>query len=361
LSNKNKKENQNMQLISFVLPIYNEEGNIPKLWYELQKLESELTKKYKVQYIFVNDFSSDKSLELLNEIYTKNSETVIVRSFSKNNGHQIAVTAGQDIASGDAIIIMDTDLQDPPMVCLDLIKQWEKGFDVVYAQRRKYKTNFTKEVSAYVFYRLMAKIANVTIPVDTGDFRLISKRVNEEMKKYKEKSKFLRGISCLVGFKHTAVQFDRQDRFAGKPGYTFQKSLKLAIDGITGFSTMPLRLISAFGFGLSFMSTIFGVLYVIYALITKTNSSGWASLIIAVFFLGGVQMVMLGILGEYIGRIYYEVLDRPLYTIDFELSKNKAVTAQSPILEASYPFYFNENIIYESNEEELGHPEFATN
>ena len=127
----------------------------------------------------------------------------------------------------------------------------------------------------------MAKIANVTIPVDTGDFRLISKRVNEEMKKYKEKSKFLRGISCLVGFKHTAVQFDRQERFAGKPGYTFTKSLKLAIDGITGFSTAPLRLISAFGFGLSILSTIFGIMYVIFALVTKTNTSGWASLIIS--------------------------------------------------------------------------------
>jgi polyisoprenyl-phosphate glycosyltransferase len=355
-----------MKLISLVLPIYNEEGSIPKLWSELQKVEGALANKYELQYIFVNDFSTDSSLEQLNKLYVDNPDKVIVRSFSKNNGHQIAVTAGQDVATGDAVIIMDTDLQDPPMVCLELIKQWEQGFDVVYAQRRKYKTTFTKELSAYVFYRLMAKIANVNIPVDTGDFRLISKRVNDEMKKYKEKSKFLRGISCLVGFKHTAVQFDRQDRFAGKPGYTFAKSLKLAVDGITGFSTMPLRLISSFGFGLSFLSTIFGAAYVIYALVTKTNSSGWASLIIAVFFLGGVQMVMLGILGEYIGRIYNEVLDRPLYTIDFELNKSNQLISSSnvtvPQLEASYPFYFNENIIYETNEEELApHSTLATN
>ncbi len=342
-----------MKLISFVLPIYNEEGSIDKLWFELQKVESELNNKYKVQYIFVNDYSTDTSLEILNKLYLDNTDKIIVRSFSKNNGHQIAVTAGQDVAEGDAIIIMDTDLQDPPMVCLELIKQWEQGFDVVYAQRRKYKTTFTKELSAYVFYRLMAKIANVNIPVDTGDFRLISKRVNEEMKKYKEKSKFLRGISCLVGFNHTAVQFDRQDRFAGKPGYTFAKSLKLAIDGITGFSTMPLRLISSFGFLLSFVSSLFGLFYVIYALATKTNSTGWASLIISVFFLGGIQMVMLGILGEYIGRIYYEVLDRPLYTIDFELNKNNLVAIPKPELEGSFPFYFNENIVYETNDEEL--------
>ena len=345
-----------MKLISFVLPIYNEEGSIPRLWEELQAVESKLNNRYNVEYIFVNDFSTDNSLNILNKIYNENKGKVIVRTFSKNNGHQIAVTAGQDIASGDAIIIMDTDLQDPPMVCLELIKQWEQNYDVVYAQRRKYKTTFTKELSAFVFYRLMSKIANVNIPVDTGDFRLISKRVNDEMKKYKEKSKFLRGISCLVGFRHTAVQFDRQDRFAGKPGYTFGKSLKLAVDGITGFSTMPLRLISSLGFMIALFSTLFGGSYVVYALVTKTNSSGWASLIISVFFLGGVQMMMLGILGEYIGRIYNEVLDRPLYTVDFDLNHNTQqftpAINPSPASNEAYPFFFNENLMIPANEEQ---------
>jgi polyisoprenyl-phosphate glycosyltransferase len=334
------------KLISFVLPIYNEEGNIPKLWEELQNLEQQLTSRYRVEYIFVNDYSRDSSLEMLTNLHQQYPDKVKIRSFSKNNGHQIAVTAGQDIAQGEAIIIMDTDLQDPPMVCLDLLSKWEEGYDVVYAQRRKYKTNFTKEISAFVFYRLMAKIANVNIPVDTGDFRLISKRVNNEMKRYSEKSKFLRGISCLVGFKHTAVQFDRQERFAGKPGYTFSKSLKLAVDGITGFSVVPLRLISTLGFGISVLSLIIGVTYVSYALITGRSTEGWASIILSVFFLGGVQMLMLGILGEYIGRIYTEVLNRPLYAIDLDLDTTQdSIIVNVPVEDAEgYPFFFNKNI-----------------
>lgn len=334
-----------MKLISFVLPIYNEEGNITKLWEELQVLESTLSARYKTEYIFVNDYSKDNSLQMLVDIHNANPDKVKVRSFSKNNGHQIAVTAGQDIAQGDAVIIMDTDLQDPPSVCVDLINKWEEGYDVVYAQRRKYKTNFTKEISAFVFYRLMAKIADVNIPVDTGDFRLISKRVNNEMKKYKEKSKFLRGISCLVGYKHTAVQFDRQERFAGKTGYTFSKSLKLAVDGITGFSVMPLKMISTLGFGLSMLSVLTGVSYVIYGIATGHAVEGWASIILSVFFLGGIQMLMLGILGEYLGRIYTEVLNRPLYAIDLDLSNdNINVPAFEANHEEGYPFFFAKNL-----------------
>ncbi|MGL4757692.1 MAG: glycosyltransferase family 2 protein, partial [Patescibacteria group bacterium] len=259
-----------MKTISFILPIYNEEGNIQKLWEELQKVEKKLS-KYNVEYIFINDCSKDNSIFLLNDIFKSNQDKVKIRSFSRNYGHQIAVSAGQDIATGDAIIIMDTDLQDPPMVCLELIKKWEDGFDIVYAQRRKYKTNFMKEVSAFVFYRLLAMISEVKIPVDTGDFRLISKRVNEEMKKYKEKSKFLRGISCLVGFSTAAVQFDRQDRFAGKPGYTFIKSLKLALDGITGFSTVPLKMINYIGATVASFSILFGLIQVISALVSKNS------------------------------------------------------------------------------------------
>jgi polyisoprenyl-phosphate glycosyltransferase len=334
-----------MKLISFVLPIYNEEGNITKLWEELQLLESSLSSRFKVEYIFVNDYSKDNSQQMLVDIHTANPEKVKVRSFSKNNGHQIAVTAGQDIAKGDAVIIMDTDLQDPPAVCIDLINKWEEGYDVVYAQRRKYKTNFTKEISAFVFYRLMAKIADVNIPVDTGDFRLISKRVNDEMKKYKEKSKFLRGISCLVGYKHTAVQFDRQERYSGKTGYTFGKSLKLAIDGITGFSVMPLKMISTLGFALSVLSVLTGVGYAVYGIATGHAVEGWASIILSVFFLGGIQMLMLGILGEYLGRIYTEVLNRPLYALDLDLGNgNLNIPALEVSHEEGYPFFFAKNL-----------------
>lgn len=307
-----------MPLVSFVLPIYNEADNIPKLWEELSKLKEEIQKNwpdYQLEFIFINDGSKDNSYQLLKNIYLENSGLVKVINFSRNYGHQIAVTAGQDIAKGEAVIIMDTDLQDPPMLCLDLIKKWQEGYDIVYAQRKKYKTNFLKEFSAFIFYRLMSKIANVDIPVDTGDFRLISKRVNEEMKKYKEKNRFLRGISCLVGFSSTAVQFDRSPRYKGKPGYSFAKSLRLAIDGITSFSLFPIRIITTLGISFAIFGFIFATFYVTYSINTKTAVAGWPSLIFTIFFVGGTQLIMLGILGEYIGRIYIEVLDRPLYTI----------------------------------------------
>lgn len=289
-------------------------------------LESSLIQdRFECEFVFVNDGSVDKSWQILKDIYTQNSQKVKIINFSRNFGHQIAVSCGQNETSSDAVIIMDTDLQDPPLVCLDLIHKWQEGFDIVFAQRKKYKTNFIKEISAFVFYRLMAKIAQVEIPIDTGDFRLISGRVNEEMKKYPEKNRFLRGISCLVGFQSSAVQFDRSERFAGKPGYSFAKSLKLAIDGLTSFSLFPIRLVSLTGLFFAIFGFLFGFIYIIWSVWTHKTSDGWASLMFVIIFLGGIQLLMLGILGEYIGRIFTEVLGRPLYTIAEKLEpvKNK--------------------------------------
>ena len=340
-----------MPVVSFILPIYNEEGNLTRLWSELENLELEISKltpktppqntlpnlengtenelgnevdesflknssnNFECQFVFVNDGSADKSWSILQEIYNKNPHKIKLINFSRNFGHQIAVTCGQNETSADAVIIMDTDLQDPPLVCLDLIAKWQEGYDIVYAQRKRYKTNFIKEMSAFIFYRLMSKIAQVEIPVDTGDFRLLSRRVNDEMQKYPEKNRFLRGISCLVGFKSAAVQFDRSERFAGKPGYSFTKSLKLAVDGLTSFSLFPIRFVSLTGLFFAVFGFVFGFLYILWSLWTHKTSDGWASLMFVVFFLGGVQLLMLGILGEYIGRIFTEVINRPLYTI----------------------------------------------
>jgi glycosyltransferase involved in cell wall biosynthesis len=304
-----------MPLLSFILPIYNETENLPSLWAELQKVQTDLGPSYACEFIFVNDGSQDDSLAKLQALYQANSETVKVINFSRNYGHQIAVTAGQDAAAGEAVVIMDADLQDPPAVILDLVKKWEEGFDVVYAQRRSYKTNPLKKWPAFLFYRLMSKIANIEIPVDTGDFRLLSKRVNEEMKKYREHARFLRGISSLVGFKQTAVLFDRQSRFAGKPGYTFGKSLRLAVDGITSFSLFPIRVVSLTGIFFAIASFVCGLGYILGTLILGHSVEGWASLMFTMIFFGGIQLIMLGILGEYIGRIYTEVLHRPLYTV----------------------------------------------
>jgi polyisoprenyl-phosphate glycosyltransferase len=303
------------KLLSFVLPMYNESKNIKPLFEELLALQKKLA-AYECEFIFINDHSKDNTLLELQKLAKKYPKLIKIVAFSRNFGHQIAVTAGQDIAKGEAVVVMDTDLQDPPSVVLDLVKKWEQGFDVVYAKRRKYKTNFFKEKSAWLFYRILCKISSVDIPVDTGDFRLLSRRVNEEMKKYTEKSRYLRGISSLVGFRHTEVLFDRQDRLNGDPGYTFIKSLKLAIDGITGFSVAPIRLISMIGAVFAIFSFGFGFLYVLASFIKGDPISGWASTITAIYFLGGVQLLMLGILGEYIGRIFIQSLNRPLYTID---------------------------------------------
>ena len=306
------------KLVSFILPIYNEQENIPKLWEELQNLVSKMP-KYEVEYIFINDGSKDNSLRELVNLHKADPTRVSIIDFARNFGHQIAVTAGQDSAKGDAVIIMDTDMQDPPLTCIDLLSKWEEGYQVVYAQRQKYKTNWLKETCAFTFYRLLKSIASVDIPLDTGDFRLLDKRVNAEMCKFKEKNRYLRGISSLIGFKQTAVLFNRSERYAGKTGYSFAKSLKLALDGLTAFSTVPLQFITITGFALSSLSISGGLIYTIISLFAKDVANGWASLFIAISFLSGVQLMMLGIMAEYVGRIYTQVLERPLYTVAEEL------------------------------------------
>ena len=303
-----------MPLISFILPVHNEEGNIQILYDRIISLKPSLP-KYSFELIFVNDFSSDTSLEIMTTLYKQHHEEVKIINFSKNYGHQIAVTAAQDYAEGDAVIIMDTDLQDPPEVCLELVQQFENGFDVVYAQRSKYKSTFTKQIFGFVFYRLLKQIASVDIPVDTGDFRLLSRRVNLEMRKYKEKSRYLRAISSLIGFKQTAVKFKRAERLSGEPSYNFVKSLKLAMDGITSFSLFPIRFISFMGVLISSCSLVAMATYFVYAIFFKGDLSAWGSILLLVIFMGGIQMFMLGIIGEYIGRIFIEVLNRPLYTV----------------------------------------------
>jgi polyisoprenyl-phosphate glycosyltransferase len=297
--------------------MYNESGNIDKLFTELEKTTQILEKNYDIEIICVNDASRDNTLEKLLKISQSNKKLKII-SLAKNFHHQISVTVGQDHAKGDAVIIMDADLQDPPSLAIEMIQKWEEGYDIVYAKRNVYKTHPVKKALAWAFYRILKSIANVDVPVDTGDFRLLSKRVNEEMRLYKEKSRYLRGMTSLMGYKYTFVTYDRGQRFAGVTNYPFQKSLKLALDGITGFSTYPLQLITKTGIYLAIFGFLLGVAYIIYSIISKTQVQGWASLMFVVMLLGGIQLFMLGIIGEYIGRIYTEVLDRPLYTIAFK-------------------------------------------
>lgn len=299
--------------ITFVLPIYNEAGNIPRLYERLDGVTAALT--YGAEIIFINDGSTDNSLELLTAIQGQDHRVIVI-DLARNFGHQLAVTAGLDAATGDAVIILDSDMQDPPEICLELIDRWEEGYDVVYAQRRTRKDTVFKRWTAAAFYRLLGRVADVDIPPNTGDFRLMDRRVVEEVNKYREHDRFLRGMVSHVGFTQVAVQFDRDERFAGTTGYPLRKMLKLAADGILGFSTFPLTLISRIGFGVAGLS-ICGVLYALYMKIFVPAAvvEGWTFIVISILFMGGLQLIMLGILGGYIGRIYTEVQDRPLYSV----------------------------------------------
>lgn len=300
--------------ISYIFPVYNEGGNLRVLYRAIHTLLAKHP-QYTYELLFINDGSRDDSLEQLVQLQ-QNDTRIKVIDFSRNFGHQMAVTAGLDYARGDAVIIMDSDMQDPPKVSFELLKKWEEGYDVVYAQRRSRKDTAFKKATAFLFYRIIQKMADVAIPRDTGDFRLLDRRVVDEIKLYRENNRFLRGLVSYVGFRQIGVLFDRDKRYAGKTHYPLAKMIRFASDGIVSFSTKPLQLISHIGY-LTAVASLFGICY---ALVVKffyphIAISGWAFTVIAIFFIGGVQMVMLGVLGSYIGRIYTEVKNRPLYTV----------------------------------------------
>lgn len=310
------------KLISYIFPIYNEAGNIDLLHKTMSELVAK-NNKYAFEMIFINDGSKDNSLELLKK-KQKIDERITIIDFSRNFGHQIAVTAGLDHAAGDAIIIMDSDMQDPPKVSFDLIKKWEEGYDVVYAQRRTRKDTFFKKLTADAFYRTLQKIADIDIPRNTGDFRLIDRRVAIELRRFKEHNRFLRGMISFVGFKQTAVQFDREERFSGDSGYPLKKMIQFAADGIFSFSTYPLRFIRDMGLLIAALAFV-GVLYVLLLKLVSPALvvPGWAFIVISILLMGGIQLVMLSVLGGYIARIYNESQDRPLYIVSSLITSKK--------------------------------------
>jgi len=306
-----------------VFPIYNESGNIDLLYKTMAKLLAS-EKRYNFEIIFVNDGSHDNSLDQLYKLQVKDKRLVVV-NFARNFGHQIAVTAGLDQAKGDAVIIMDSDMQDPPAVSLELIKKWEEGYDVVYAQRRTRKDTFFKRITASAYYMLLEKLADIKIPRNTGDFRLIDRKVVDALGEFREHNRFLRGMVSYVGFKQTAVLFDRHERHAGETGYPLKKMLKFAADGIFGFSWTPLKLINRVGYGISLLSFL-GILYAIIVKIIEPHQvvPGWTFIVIAILFIGGIQLIMIGMLGNYIGRIYTEAQNRPLYILESVRRSGKA-------------------------------------
>lgn len=308
--------------VSYIFPIYNEAANIALLYERVCGVTAEMP--YAVELLFVNDGSVDASLALLLEL-RNHDDRVTVIDFTRNYGHQLAVTAGLDAATGDAVIVMDSDLQDPPAVSLELLEQWEAGYDVVYAQRRTRKDTAFKKTTAAIFYKVLQKVSAINIPANTGDFRLLDRRVVDEINKFREHDRFIRGMVSYVGFKQIAVQFDRDERFAGVTGYPLSKMIKLAADGILGFSTFPLTIISRIGFAAAGLSLV-GVVYALFMKLFVPGAviEGWTFIVISVLFMGGLQLIMLGILGGYVGRIYKQVQNRPLYGVRNVYANNLA-------------------------------------
>ena len=301
-------------LISYVLPVYNEQDGIAPFHAELTAALAGRP-DLDVELVYVNDGSADGSLAILQGLAERDDRVRVV-DFARNFGHQIAITAGLDLARGDAVIVMDTDLQDPPRVSLELVDAWREGAEIVHARRRSRQDTPFKRATAHLFYRLLRSWTDVDIPVDTGDFRLLDRRVADELCRYRERSRFVRGIVASMGYRQKEISFDRDERFAGETKYPLSKMARLAIDGVTSFSTTPLKLITRLGFVVLTLS----LLGILYALAMKffrpeITVSGWTMLMVVVLFLGGTQMLSLGVLGSYIGRIYSEAQGRPLYLV----------------------------------------------
>lgn len=305
---------------SVIVPVYNEELVINESYRRLTEVMKQTNETYEL--IFVNDGSKDRSPYILAKL-CQDDRNVKFINFSRNFGHQPAITAGMDYAAGDAIIVIDSDLQDPPEVILEMIKEWKNGYDVLYGKRieRKGET-FFKKSTAKIYYRILKNMTNVDIPVDTGDFRLIDRKVCDAMKSLGERNRYVRGLVSWVGFKQKAVEYVREERFAGETKYPFKKMVRFALDGITAFSYKPLKFATTIGFFISLCSFIYLVIIIMQKLFTTTTIEGWASTIAIVLFSQGIVLMMLGIIGEYIGRIFDEIKGRPIYivreTIGFE-------------------------------------------
>jgi dolichol-phosphate mannosyltransferase len=300
-------------IYSIIAPIYNEIENLPELYHRVKSVMDSTEKAWEL--ILVDDGSTDGSTERIRELAERDQHVRPV-IFARNFGHQIAITAGWDYARGDAVIIIDADLQDPPEVILDLLKKWREGYEVVYAVRAAREgESWFKKFTAAMFYRIIYSITDVKIPVDTGDFRLMDRKVVDVLKQMKERHRFPRGMSAWVGFKQIGVDYKRAARHAGMTKYPFKKMLRLALNAITGFSYFPLQVATYFGFFSAGIS-ILAIPVVVYMRMTGSQAFfGQATTLISVLFLGGVQLISLGILGEYIGRLYDEAKGRPLYII----------------------------------------------
>ena len=299
--------------ISVVIPVFNEEGNLDVLHERLLNAITSITNSYEM--IFINDGSKDRSLSIIKELTKKNPQVKYI-DFSKNFGHQTAIFAGLDHAKGNAIVIIDSDLQDPPELIGELYDKFLLGYDVVFAQREaRAGESWHKLFTAKLFYKFINRFSQVEIPLDTGDFRIISKKIKDIILSMPERNKFLRGQIAWAGFNQASVLYKRDERYAGETNYSYSKMFSFAFDGITAFSDFPLRLATYMGFLVSFVSFIV-ILYTLYEKYIRMDVvKGWSSLMVSILFIGGVQLICLGIIGEYLSRIMDNVKQRPLYIV----------------------------------------------
>jgi dolichol-phosphate mannosyltransferase len=298
---------------SIIAPIYNELENLPELYRRVSEVMNSTNEPWEL--LLVDDGSTDGSTEAIRNL-AKEDECVRPVIFARNFGHQIAITAGWDYARGDAVVIIDADLQDPPELILEMVKKWKEGYEVVYAVRKEREgESWFKLFTASLFYRLIYRITDVKIPLDTGDFRLMDRKVVDVLKQMRERHRFPRGMSAWVGFKQIGVEYNRAARKAGETKYPFRKMFRLALNAITSFSYFPLQVATFFGFASAGIAIV-AIPFVVYMRITGSQAFfGQATTLIAVLFLGGVQLICVGILGEYIGRLYDEAKGRPLYIV----------------------------------------------
>lgn len=299
---------------SVIVPMFNEEEVLGETCRRLRQVMDSSGEAYEI--IFINDGSRDKTAEMLRAVCLEDPRMKLI-DFSRNFGHQTAITAGMDFAGGQCMVIIDGDLQDPPELIPSMIASWRTGYDIVYGKRTSRQgDSFFKKITAKSFYRILRAVTDVDIPVDTGDFRLIDRSVADALKQLPERNRYVRGLMSWVGFKQTAIEFERSERFAGTTKYPLRKMLKLAMDGIMSFSFKPLKIASWLGSIISAGSFLYLISVLIQRLFMPDSAQpGWASLIAATLFLNGITLLILGIMGEYIGRIYDEVKNRPLYIL----------------------------------------------
>jgi len=305
-------------MISIVVPVYNEESVLLE-FYKRTALAMESISESAFEIIFVNDGSEDETPNIIKKLREKDKRVKLI-SFSRNFGHQIAITAGLRYSKGDAAVIIDVDLQDPPELIPKMIDKWKDGYEIVYAVREKREgETLFKRITAYMFYRLLRLITKEDLKSDSGDFRLLGRKAVNVFNQLNEKNRYVRGLIHWIGFRQCQITYQRRERFSGKTKYTFGKMLKFALDGITSFSHLPLRLASYFGLFVSSICFLYLAYAIALKLLTNAPIGGWTSLMTVILFIGGIQLITVGIIGEYIGRIFDEIKNRPLYIIDENL------------------------------------------